>query len=701
MTHTRTTLKSMTHTTDTLSVDHPLLSPSPLPYELPDFAAVSDDELAAGVRQGMAEQRAEVETILASDEAPTFGNTVRALELTGQLLRRTAAMFFTLTGSDGTDARQALAEELEPALAAHEDAILLDPRLAARVARIDGADLTGEDARLLEVLRQRLEVAGAHLDEAGRAELTEINTEIAGLSAQFSRRLVADTSARAVLVTDRERLAGLEDSDVEAAAAAAREAGHEAGWLLTLSLFTSQPWLSQLEDASLREEVFRASVARGSGSDGHTENATLEIAGRIVRLRARKAALLGSRTWAEHALKDRAAPSVEAVWDLLGQVIPPAMENARADAALVAGAADGEDVRVAPWDWPFLAARHARERYAVDASALRPYFPLERVLVDGVFAAASRLYGLAFTERPELAGHLYRPGLRVWEVTDESGMRLGLFVGDFFARATKQGGAWMHTVRDASTALDERPVVFNTLNIPAPAADGEALLTLDEVTTLFHEFGHALHGLLAEGEYPSLTGTAVARDVVEFPSQVNELWEYWPSILADYAKHHDTGEALDRSAVEAIEAAALWGEGYRTVEYAGAVVVDLAWHSLTEDEVDDAVADPAAFEDAALRKAGIDPDLVPPRYSTGYFKHIFSSGYAAGYYSYLWAEVLDADTVEWFREHGGLERANGDHFRATLLARGNTRPMDELYRDFRSRDPQVEPLLRRRGLLRD
>lgn len=692
----------MTHTSapSVLPADHPLATPSDLPYGLPDFSAVSDAQLAEAVRAGMAAQRAEVDQILGAATAPTFENTVRALELSGQLLRRSAAMFFTLVGSDGTDARQALAEELSPELAAHEDAILLDPRLVARVAAIDDGGLTGEDARLLEALRLRLSLAGADLDDAAREELRGINTELASLSAAYTRRLVADTAARAVLVTDRERLAGLSEDDLAAAAGAAAEAGHGDGdaaagpWLLTLSLFTSQPWLASLQDEGMRREVFEASTGRG----GSGEHETLTTAMAMVRLRLRKARLLGAQSWAEQALKDRAAPSTAAVEELLAAMAPRAMANARADAATAAAHAGRTDAEVAPWDWPALSAAYAREEFAVDADALRPYFELDRVLTEGVFAAATALYGLTFAERPELARHLYRPGIRVFEVTGEDGAGVGLFVADLFARPTKSGGAWMHTVRDMADALGERPVVFTTMNVPAPAAGRPALLTLDEATTLFHEFGHALHGLLARGEYASLTGTNVPRDVVEFPSQVNEVWLREPSLLAAYARHVESGEPLPAGTLERLEAADLWGEGHRTVEYLGAALVDWAWHSLTEETVDAATADPAAFERRVLTEAGIDPDLVPPRYGTGYFKHIFGGGYAAGYYSYVWAEVLDADAVEWFREHGGMTRENGRRFADELLSRGDTRDLLESYRAFRGRDAELEPLLRRRGL---
>lgn len=683
-----------------LPADHPLATPSRLPYGLPDFSAVTDAQLAEAVRAGMAAQRAEIEQVLGAATAPTFENTVRALELSGQLLRRTAAMFFTLVSADGTDARQGLAEELSPELAAHEDAILLDPRLSERVTAIEDAGLTGEDARLLEVLRRRLDLAGAGLEEDARAELGRINTELAGLTAAYTRRLVADTAARAVLVTDRERLAGLSEDDLASAAGAAREAGHGDGgaagpWLLTLSLFTSQPWLESLQDEALRREVFEASVGRGVRG----EHETLTTAMRIVRLRLRKARLLGSESWAEHALKDRAAPSTAAVEELLATMAPRAMANARADAATAAAHAGRESGTVAPWDWPALSAAYAREEFAVDAGALRPYFELDRVLTQGVFAAATALYGITFEERPELAGHLYRSGIRVWEVTGEDGSGVGLFVADLFARSTKSGGAWMHTVRDAADALGERPVVFNTMNVPAPAEGRPALLTLDETTTLFHEFGHALHGLLARGEYASLSGAHVPRDVVEFPSQVNEVWMREPSLLEAYARHVDTGETLPAGTLERLEAADLWGEGHRTVEYLGATLVDWAWHCLTQDDVEAATADPAAFERRVLAEAGIDPDLVPPRYGTGYFKHIFGNDYAAGYYSYIWAEVLDADAVQWFRDQGGMTRENGRRFADELLSKGDSRDLLESYRAFRGRDAELEPLLRRRGLL--
>ena len=682
--------------TPALPEDNPLAAPSELPYGLPDFAALSDAQLADALRAGMAEQRAELEAIVGTDASADFENTVRALELSGRLLHRARAVLMTLTAADGTPGRQRLAEQISAELAAHDDAIWLDERLAERVTCVETTGLGEQDARLLERTRERLELSGAALPAAQRDELRRINTELATLEAVYTRLLVEDAAARAVVVTDAERLRGLGDEDRAAAAAAAVEAGHaaqadpdEGPWLLTLSLFASQPWLVDLEDEGLRREVHEASLGRGRSG----ERETLSTAMRMVRLRLAKARLLGSSCWAEHALKDRAADSVEAVTHLLTSLVPAAMANARADAAVVGGEPD-----VPAWNWPRLSAEYARDRFQVDTAALRPHFELDRVLHRGVFAAATALYGLRFAERPELSAHLYRPGIRVFEVTDEDGAEVGLFVADLYARPTKSGGAWMHTVSDASAALGTRPVVFATMNVPAPPQGRPTLLTLDETTTLFHEFGHVLHALLARGEYASLSGANVPRDVVEFPSQVNEMWLREPSLVHAYARHVDTDEPLPAGTLERLQAADLWGEGYRTAEYLGAALIDWRWHTLTQQAVEEATADPLGFERSVLHEAGLDPSLVPPRYHTGCFKHVFGNDYAAGYYSYLWAEVLDADAVEWFRENGGLSRAAGDRFAAELLSRGDQRPMDVSYRAVTGRDPRLEPLLRRRGL---
>ena len=679
-------LLTMTVTDPTLA-DNPLLTPSDLPYGLPDFAAIRDEHFAPAFRHAVSLHRQELEAIATDTAQPTFENTVLALERSGQLRRWVEMVFYTLVPADGTPARQQILEELEPERSAHEDAMYLDERLYARLSAVDRSALSGEDARLAEVVLQEFVLRGAALGAEAKTRLEQINERLAVLGAQYNRRMVAENAARAVLITDPAQLAGLSESDRAAAADAASEAGHDDGHLLTLSMFTSQPWLEQLEDRATRQRVYQAAWVRGSEPG---ENYVLEIAAEQAALRAEKAGLLGYRTWADYALQDRTAPDLAAVQGLLGRLVPAATANARRERSRLEQVAGHE---IEPWDWPFYSAQVEREDYAVDASALRPYFELDRTLTQGVFAAATALYGITFRERTDLAG--YHPDVRVWEVFDADGTGLGLFLGDFYTRPTKSGGAWMNPIRERSTELDERPVVVNNLNIPHPPAGEPTLLTMDQVTTLFHEFGHALHGLLAEARYATLSGTSVPRDFVEFPSQVNEMWIQWPEIVAAYARHVDTGEQLDPAALEALKSAALWGEGFSTTEYLGAAVLDLAWHALRPGET---VEDPLAFEAERLTAAGLDPQLVAPRYRSGYFKHIFSGGYAAGYYSYIWSEVMDADTVQWFQENGGLTRENGDRFRAELLARGNTRDPMESYRAFRGRDPQPEPLLERRGL---
>ncbi|MGM7667452.1 M3 family metallopeptidase [Microbacterium sp. A93] len=684
--------------------ENPLLTPSTLPYGLPDFAVIEDDHFLPAFRSGMARHRAELQAIAADPAEATFENTFQAFERSGALLRWVQMVFSNLVPADGTEVRHAIDEEISPELAAHADSIYLDEDLYRRLAGVDldavevtaGHRLDAEDRRLAEETLKSFRLLGADLDADSKERLAALNERLAVLSSQYGRRMVAENAASAVWFATAGELAGLSEQDLASAAAAARESGHttghDGGYLLTLSMFTSQPWLEVLEHRDSRRRVHEAAWRRGTVPGG---NYALDLAVEQATLRAEKAALLGYSSWAEYALVDRTAPDLAAVRGLLDRVIPAATANARRERETVEALA-GHPIE--PWDWPFYAARVEREQYRVDAAALRSYFELDRVLEDGVFAAAGALYGLSFRERDDLPG--YAPGVRVWEVFDDgpsgSPDGLGLFVGDFFTRPTKSGGAWMNSFREASTFLDERPVVSNNLNIPQPADGEPALLTVDQVNTLFHEFGHALHALLSTARYATLSGTAVPRDFVEFPSQVNEMWMYWPEIVTGYARHVQTGEVIDPDLLEAIEASSLWGEGHRTTEYLGAALLDLAWHALAPGTT---VADPLAFEAEHLAAAGLDPELVPPRYRSSYFKHIFAGGYAAGYYSYLWSEVLDADTVQWFRAHGGLTRQNGERFRTELLARGNTRDPLESYRAFRGQDADPEHLLRRRGLL--
>jgi peptidyl-dipeptidase Dcp len=584
--------------------------------------------------------------------------------------------------------------ELAPLESAHADALRLDPGLFARIdavhAQRHDAGLDAEAVRLVERYHLDFVLSGARLDETGRARLTELNRELSELSTAFGQNLLLATEAAAVVVPDAAELDGLSPEEVAAAARAAEDRG-ASGFLIPLLLPTGQPVLTKLRDRELRRRVFEASVGRAS--QGEHDNGPVAV--RIARVRAERARLLGFATHADLVLADQTAGSTEAVDAILARMVGPSLANARAEAVALAEVAARDGVtELAPWDWAFYSERVRAERYSVDTAALRPWFELDRVLVDGVFAAAERLYGYRFTPRPDLTG--YHPDVRVWAVTDADGGTVGLYLGDFYARDGKRGGAWMSSFVTQSRLLDTKPVVVNVLNVTRGADGQPTLLTLDEVNTLFHEFGHTLHGLSSAVTYPRFAGTSVPRDFVEFPSQVNEMWALWPEVLAGYARHVETGEPLPASVVEAIEAAQLWGEGFATLEYLAATLLDQAWHRITPETE---VGNPQEFERAALEAAGVAYDLVPPRYRTTYFQHVFAGGYAAGYYSYIWSEVLDADTVEWFKENGGLRRENGEVFRSRLLAVGGSVDPLEAFRAVRGRDADPTPLLRRRGLL--
>jgi peptidyl-dipeptidase Dcp len=671
---------------------NPLLAPSPLPYGLPPFAGITLEDCREALLAGMAEQRAEVAAIVGSAEPPTFENTVVALERSGRLLVRAGSVFGNLGSSLSTPRLREIERELAPLEAAHRDALRLDPQLFARIDAVHAArhdaGLDEEAVRLVERYHLDFVLSGARLDEAGRARLTELNQELSALSTTFGQNLQAATEAAAVRVDDAAELDGLEPEQIAAAAGAAADRGLP-GYLITLLLPSGQPVLSKLRNRDLRRRIHEASTTRASS--GEHDNGP--VAARIARLRAERAQLLGFGTHADLAVADQTAGTTEAIDAMLGSMVGPSVANAEAEAAALREAAARDGVELAAWDWAYYSEQVRGERFAVDTGALRPWFELDRVLVDGVFRAAGLLYGLRFTPRPDLTG--YHPDVRVWEVADADGAAIGLYLGDYFARDGKRGGAWMSSFVTQSDLLATRPVVVNNLNITRAAAGRPTLLTLDEVNTLFHEFGHALHGLMSAVTYPRFSGTSVPRDFVEYPSQVNEMWALWPEVLASYARHVETGEPLPASSVEAIDAAKLWGEGFATLEYLAATLLDQAWHRITPATE---IGDPGEFEQAALEKAGVASELVPPRYRTTYFQHVFAGGYAAGYYSYIWSEVLDADTVEWFRENGGLRRENGDTFRDRLLSRGGAVDPLAAFRAVRGRDADPGPLLRRRGL---
>ena len=678
--------------------ENPFFAESDLPHRLPPFDRIDDAHYGPAFERGMAEQIEEIEAIAARPDPPTFENTIVPLERSGRLLDRVASTFFSLASAHTNDAINAIRNEMAPRLAAHTDAILLNADLFARVRALheqrESLELDAESRRLVEQYHVDFVRAGARLSASEKERMQEINAELAALSSRFTQNVLDEVNAAAVVVETEDELAGLSENEVASAAAAAAARGLENRWVLPLLNTSGQPPLASLDDRGLRERITRASLARGS-QGGEYDNR--EVITTMARLRAERAAMLGYPNHAAYVLERQTAQTVEAVNERLASLAPPAVANAEREAADLQAMADAEGagLELAAWDWSYYTEKVRADRYAFDASQLRPYFEMDNVLDNGVFFAANRLYGLTFAPRPELP--VYHPDVRVWEVFDAGGEPLGLFIGDFYARPSKRGGAWMNAYVSQSRLLGTSPVVGNHLNVPKPPAGEPTLLTFDEVITLFHEFGHALHGFFSDVEYPYFAGTSVPRDFVEYPSQVNEMWATWPEVLENYAVHHETGEPMPADLLEKVLATQQFNQGFATTEYLAASLLDQAWHQLTADEVP-AAADVETFEAAALEAAGVALDAVPPRYRSTYFSHIWSSGYSAGYYSYIWSEVLDADSVEWFKENGGLLRANGDHFRRTLLSKGGSVDALTLFRDFRGADPDVRPLLVRRGL---
>ncbi|MFM9878536.1 MAG: M3 family metallopeptidase [Rhodoglobus sp.] len=670
---------------------NPFFGPSTLPYGMPPFADIRDEHYRPAFEKGMVDQLEEIASITSSAELPTFENTMIPLEKSGQLLDRVATVFYNKSSADSTDFTNELEEEIAPLLAAHSDAIKLDALLYWRIKTIhDGLDELGLDAEaryLVERYYTEYTVAGAGLNEAEKAKLREYNQRLSTLTTRFEKNLLADTNDLAVVIDDVAELDGLEPGEVSAAAEAAKERGLENKYLITLVLPTGHPFLSSLTNRALRERIMAASRARGSrGGDWDNSELVLEI----TRLRAERATLLGFESHAAWVIADETAKTPANVGAMLNRLAVPAAKNAREEQADLEAQA-GHPIEA--HDWAFYSEKVRQAKYDVDEVAMRPYFEAERVLQDGVFFAATKLYGITFTERPDIVA--YHPDVRVFEVANEDGSPVGLYTLDLYTRDSKRGGAWMNSLISQSALLEHPVIVTNNLNVPKPAAGEPTFLTYDEVNTFFHEFGHALHGLFARVTYPKFSGTNTYRDFVEFPSQVNEMWMLWPEVLANYAVHHVTGEPMPQDFVDKIQASSAFNEGFATSEYLAAALLDQAWHALAAGTV---VEDVTAFEAAALTAAGLDNPAVPTRYSSTYFAHTFSGGYDAGYYSYIWSEVLDADTVDWFKENGGLTRANGDRFRQRLLGVGGSKDPLEAFREFRGRDADIQPLLDRRGL---
>ena len=677
---------------------NPFFRESTLPYQYPPFDQIKDEHFGPAFEAGMAEQLKEVEAIAQDPAAPTFENTLVALERSGQLLGRVNRAFSNLNGAHTNDALRKLEKETAPKLAAHTDTIRMNGALFAKIQALHDRrgelGLDPESKRLIERYHKDLVRAGAKLGDAEKTKLKAINAEIATLQATFAQNVLKETNASAVVVEDRASLAGLSADEIAAADAAAKNEKQDGKFVIRLLNTTGQPALASLEDRALRQRIFEASVNRGSHG-GEFDNRA--IVARLARLRAEKAVLLGYATHADYQLEEQTAGSVAAVNKLLAELARPAVANARREAVEIQAMIDGEKggFQLAPWDWEFYSEKVRRARYAFDESQLKPYLELNRVLHDGVFYAATRLYGITFKERKDLP--VYEPSVRVFEVFEADGSPLAIFIADFYARPSKRGGAWMNSYVPQSGLFATKPVIANHLNVPKPPEGQPTLLTYTEANTMFHEFGHALHGMFSAVKYPRFAGTQVPRDFVEFPSQVNEMWLSWPEVFKNYAKHYQTGEPMPAELLEKVRAADKFNQGFKTTEYLAASLLDQAWHQLKPNEVPDADG-VLAFETAALKKAGVDFAPVPPRYRSTYFSHIFNNAYSAGYYSYIWSEVLDADSVEWFRQNGGLTRKNGDHFRRTLLSRGGSAEAMELFREFAGRTSNIQPLLKRRGL---
>ena len=678
--------------------DNPFYTKSTLPYQLPPFDQIDESHFLPAFERGMSEQLDEVDAIANQSASPTFENTLVPLERSGVLLNRVASTFFNLAGADTNDALNEIRTDVAPKLAAHTDQILLNGALFNRVRTLqdqrDSLGLDNESLRLVERHYIDFVRAGALLSEAEQDRMQEINSELATLQTTFGQNVLNEVNASAVVVDTREQLTGLSDGQIAAAAEAATSRDLAGKYVVTLLNTSGQPPLAALEDRDLRERIMSESLARGS-QGGEYDNR--EVITRIARLRAERAAMLGYPNHAAYILEQQTAQTVSAVNERLASMVSPAVANAKREATDLQemAAAEGADLELAAWDWAFYTEKVRADRYNFDASELRPYFEIDNVIENGVFFAANQLYGVRFDARTDLTG--FHPDVRVWEVFDADGTPLGLFLGDYYARPSKRGGAWMNAYVTQSHLLDTRPVIANHLNITKPVEGEPTLLTFDEVETMFHEFGHALHGFFSDVEFPYFAGTAVPRDFVEYPSQVNEMWAIWPQVLINYAVHHQTGEPMPQELLDKVLATETFNQGFATTEYLAASLLDQAWHQLAADEVPTS-DDVAAFEAVALKQAGTAVDAVPPRYRSTYFSHIWSSGYSAGYYSYIWAEVLDADSVEWFKKNGGLRRENGDHFRRTLLSKGGSVDAMDLFRTFRGAEPDVRPLLVRRGL---
>ena len=682
-------------------LSNPFITASTLPYQAPPFDKIKDSDYQPAIEEGMKQQLEEVEKIADNPEPPTFDNTFVALEKSGVLLHRVMSVFNAVTAANTNDALQKVQEEEAPKLAEHDDAIHLNGKLFQRIQTVydqrDSLKLDPESQRLVEVVYRNFVMAGAKLSDADKAKLKEYNKEEAGLQAQYNNKLLAAAKAGALVVDDKSKLAGLSDEDIAAAAQAAKDRHLDGKWVLTLQNTTQQPMLQDLTDRATRQALFEASWKRAEKGDA---NDTRDIVARLAQLRTQEVKLLGFPNYAAWTLEDQMAKTPETVMNFMEKLAPAAVARAKVEAADIQKQIDKDQAalkqpsfKLEPWDWEHYSEDVRKAKYDLDEAQIKPYFELDNVLQNGVFYAANQLYGLTFKERKDIP--VYNPDVRVFEVFDKDGKSMALAYFDYFKRDNKNGGAWMDNFVQQSKLMGTKPVIYNVANFTKPAAGQPALLSTDDVITMFHEFGHGLHGLFADEQYPTLSGTATARDFVEFPSQFNEHWAFDPKVFANYAKHYKTGEPMPQPLVDKIKKARLFNKGYDMTELVSAAMLDMNWHMLTADQ---SKQDVDAFEATALKKDGTDLSYVPPRYRSSYFLHIWSNGYSAGYYAYLWTQMLADDAFVGFKDHGGLTRENGERFRAMILSRGNTEELAKLYKGWRGSDPSVEPMLINRGL---
>jgi len=678
------------------TAQNPFLTVSPLPFHMPQFDKIRNEDYAPAFAEGMRRDLAEIDVIANNPAAPTFDNTLVAMEKSGQLLANVNSIFGNMTSANTNDALDAIQTEMAPKLAAHKDAIMLNEKLYQRVKTLyeqrAALHLNAEQAYLLERYHTDFVLAGADLAPADKDKLKAYNGEIATLMTSFAQNVLKGLNATPLVVDTRAELAGMAPAAIDAAAATATAKGMPGKFMVPLVNTTGQAPLAVLTDRAVREKMMALSLARGS-SGGQYDNRENVL--KLAKVRAEKATLLGYPTFAAYSLADQTAKTPSNVNTMLHDLAVPAVAKARHEAADLQAVVDADKggFKVDAADWALYTEKVRAQRFNLDENKLKPYFELNNVLTKGVFYAATQLYGITFKERKDLP--TYNPDVRVFEVIDANGKTLALFMEDFYARPNKQGGAWMNEYVSQSALLGNKPVIANQLNIPKPPAGQPTLLTFDEVTTMFHEFGHALHGMFSNVTYPRFSGTSVPRDFVEYPSQFNETWAVYPQVLHNYAVDYKTGAAMPQDLLDKVVAMKKFNQGYMLTEYLAAAILDQGWHQLAPSAIP---TDVLAFEAQALSTAGVDFAPVPPRYRTTYFSHAFSGGYEAGYYGYLWAEKLDADTAAWFKEHGGMTRKNGDWFRAKLLSRGGTADAMQLYRQFRGRDAVIGPLLESRGL---